>query len=781
MSEFHKFEADEGLVHHIIQNQNGTIETSLIELICNSIDAGSDTVKIILTNNKFEILDHGKGFKDKEEIMNFFKKFGTPHAEGDATFGRFRIGRGQIISFSDAVWHSKEFKMKTCIKNNSYGFEFIEDKNDYIDGCKVSGHFKNEIREWDLSSIKKELINKLKYIDAVVLLNGIQITEKDVKWDFEDEDIKILWNPKRNDGIKLYSQGVFVKDIQNYYYDLNADIISKNALKLNMARNETNVNDGIWKKINNILIKKSQEIAKNNIGSRKLDEKARRGIVNQLIEGLIRFDEALNMSILKDSRGHTFSIRMLINKKIPLSIANKNEKRKAEWLSMQSTATILDSEELRIWDVENSTDLKNKLEKILKRDNEKSKIESYNYYLKELNNINSVDFDKLAININDSMKTLKNSDLNVREAAARNAVQAASNTMAKRLSNLKNENIQKRKIIIGESCIADAWTDSESYIVVTRKMLKLLDSGFYGAIQISLLILHEYIHDKSSFESHEHDFDFYKQYHDISSHSSPKYEITGHVANTMMHKYNVELLNKMEKLPKEVYQTFKFPIVNRLNEYEIFIGEGGISKLGMMILEMMPYKYKKQKNKITLNIPSSLGSKDTFKYKRNILKMANESDSNAVTIDELLLKHNFKEALKIKNEIDFKIIESWLINNGHDKKLAKSINENSKSDNIIRILAEDENSDVIYYKKNELSNIERHGSKYHNFNFKINRIGGNCDYHARDKEVIATKKSERFLGVKGAMLELLSCLTDEDERKEFIDQFLSDDFKKEFD
>ena len=779
MSDFHAFEADSGLVHHLIHNQNGTIETSLIELICNSVDAKSKIVKVILTETHFEISDEGNGFKDKEEIMKFFKRFGTPHDEGDATFGRFRIGRGQIISFSDATWHSKEYKMETCIKEGAYGFNLIEDKTDYMNGCKVYGEFKTKIKSWDLSSIKKEIINKLKYMDAKILLNGIPITESDLNWDYEDDDFKLLWNPNREDGIKLYSQGVFVKDIKTFYFDLNADIVTKNALKLNMARNEINANDPVWKKINDMLVQKSQENAKKKGGTKKLDEKVRRGMINQLREGLIRFDDASQISLLRDCRGHTFSISSLLNKKIPFSISNKEEKRKAEWLSTQGAATILDSDELRLWGVEDSSELINKLLNILNRDDEINEIRSYNYYYNKLCSINCVSFDSLILNINDHMTTINNKDLNKRETAARNAIQSASNTMAKRLSNLKNENINKRKIIIGESAIADGWTDSISYIVVTRKMLKLLDSGYYGAVQITLLLLHEYIHNKSSFDSHEHDFEFYKEYHDLSSYSYGRNEITGHVASTLMNKYNNELCLKMEALPKEIYKNFKYPVVNDLDEYELILGEKGISKLGMFILEMMPYNYKKTKNKLTIKKPVMIDWKIRKRYKNNILKLIKKEGYEVQGYKELSYMDNYQEALSLAAENEGKAIEWWLEKNGHDKTLSDQINSLSGDDDLIRLLVQDNNSDVIYYTKSSLSRIKVQGSKNHHFNFRVGHIGSFYRYGTRKPENISTSKIERFSEVKEAITEIVNGLTNDKERDEFIKQFFSKDFQKE--
>lgn len=780
MSNFHEFQADSGIVHHLIHNQNGTIETSLIELICNSIDAGASSIKVTLSSKHFEILDNGSGFKDKDEIMKYFKKFGTPHKDGDSTFGRFRIGRGQIISFTDAIWHSKNFKMKTCTKNNSYGFEFNEYEDIFIDGCKVYGNFKTPIRDWDLSSIEKSIIKKLQYISSNIVINGIPITidDNNINWDYEDDDLKIIWNPRREDGLMLYSQGVFIKNITNHYYDLNADIITKNALKLNMARNETNDSDPVWIKINSLLISRSQELAKKEIGTRKLSEKVRRGLVGQFLSGQLSFEEANRISLLKDCRGHTISISNLVSKKMPLCISQESGHRKSEWLSMRGTAIILDHDEARIWDVDTAEDLIFKIRKILLEKEINSKYKSKSYFLKKLDSILFIDFNKMTSDINEDMITLKNSELNSRESAARNAIQSASDIMAKRLSKLKTHLVKKRKIIIGKSTLANAWTDSSTYIAISKHMLPLLDSGYYGAVQISLLLLHEYIHDSSSFESHKHDFEFYQQFHDLSTHSNASTEVTGHVASSMMHKYNTELANKMEAFPKEIYKHFKYPIVNDLEEYEIFLGKKGISDFGRMLLAMTPYFYKITKSKIILKKPKYEKRNSRAAYTNNLIKMTKDFGYKFKDHSALELEFGFELAMKLEKEDLINGLKFWLSNNNHDETLAEiliSSEQYCTYGNLIDVLIEDKKSDILYYTTTNLLQVYKHGSKNHCFDFQSD-VGY---YNARQPIDIANNKSDRFSEVKKSMVHALNGLTKEEERIEFIKQFLSDDFSRE--
>ncbi|HFV9292198.1 TPA: ATP-binding protein [Serratia fonticola] len=92
------FELDPQIIHHIIYSQAGSIGKAVIELLMNAVDAEATDVTLTLTRNGFTCQDNGKGFASRDDVLRYFGRFGTPHQEGDATYGRFRLGRGQIMA-----------------------------------------------------------------------------------------------------------------------------------------------------------------------------------------------------------------------------------------------------------------------------------------------------------------------------------------------------------------------------------------------------------------------------------------------------------------------------------------------------------------------------------------------------------------------------------------------------------------------------------------------------------------------------------------------------------
>ena len=51
MSNYHEFEVDKNIIKDLIHSQNGTIATAIRELVMNGIDAGSESLNIIISKN----------------------------------------------------------------------------------------------------------------------------------------------------------------------------------------------------------------------------------------------------------------------------------------------------------------------------------------------------------------------------------------------------------------------------------------------------------------------------------------------------------------------------------------------------------------------------------------------------------------------------------------------------------------------------------------------------------------------------------------------------------
>ena len=122
----HPFELDPEIIHHIIYSQAGSVAKALIELIMNSVDAGAGAVILEIAPEGFTCRDDGHGFATHDDVKRYFGRFGTPHREGDATYGRFRLGRGQIMAHARTVWRSQRWQMEVDTRVMGYEYELTE-------------------------------------------------------------------------------------------------------------------------------------------------------------------------------------------------------------------------------------------------------------------------------------------------------------------------------------------------------------------------------------------------------------------------------------------------------------------------------------------------------------------------------------------------------------------------------------------------------------------------------------------------------------------------------
>ncbi|KND56878.1 hypothetical protein BSCH_02475c [Candidatus Paraburkholderia schumanniana] len=231
------FELDPQIIHHIIYSQAGSIGKAIIELLMNSVDARATAVQLSMTKEGFECSDDGNGFAGREDVIRYFGRFGTPHEEGDATYGRFRLGRGQIMAHASTIWRSNEWQMTVDTRVMGYNYD-LEQLEQARPGCSISGRWYEPLTDSELMSAVQEIRDLVRYTPVSVELNGRVITHdpRTKRWDAEDE---FAWYRAKEDGaVSIYNQGVLVRHDPGHMWGAGRLIVSKKAIALNVSRTE---------------------------------------------------------------------------------------------------------------------------------------------------------------------------------------------------------------------------------------------------------------------------------------------------------------------------------------------------------------------------------------------------------------------------------------------------------------------------------------------------------------------------------------------------------------
>lgn len=257
-----EFGVHPAIIYSIIAKQASGLPKAMLELAMNSVDANATKIDITIDQNGFTFADNGKGFKDAEEVESYFGTFGTPHQQSDAVYGRFRVGRGQIMMFCKSDWYSRDFCMHVDLnidindvaRQDEIGY-FMSFDHEFYQGCKIVGQFykpqdigdigevlANDITPYDTERFIPSFVKLVKYLPIPVFINGQRVNAsiENVLRHYEDETaiyaIEQAVSTQKANIVNVYNNGVFAYQLDSAFYE--GDIISLSNIELNMARNQ---------------------------------------------------------------------------------------------------------------------------------------------------------------------------------------------------------------------------------------------------------------------------------------------------------------------------------------------------------------------------------------------------------------------------------------------------------------------------------------------------------------------------------------------------------------
>jgi hypothetical protein len=565
------FELDPQIIHHIIYSQAGSIGKAIIELLMNSVDARAMAVRLSMTKDGFECVDDGNGFANHEDVVRYFGRVGTPHEDGDATYGRFRLGRGQIMAHASTVWCSNAWQMTVDTRTMGYNYD-LDTLNEVIPGCSISGRWYDRLTDTELMSAIQEIRDLVRYTPISVELNGRIITRdpRTEKWDAEDE---FAWYRAKEDGaVSIYNQGVLVRHDPAHMWGAGGLIVSKKAIALNVSRTEIlRKTCPVWKAIAKQFSALADDV-RSRLGQHRKTEASRERSARALLAGdpnIVKIYEKDEVITLLPGKQHvtleTFigKCRYSHNKRQRerfTVVENGFEVPKGEAIAREGIAVVVHPKTLERFGCYNAHDLVDCIDRI------------HGNIREDVSN-NGTQFwglDRLSVPELVAFSTLRDAfiertllvterdalDKETRRAwtALRNVLHhyAAVCTSGERYRGGPTVRGGKSfQILLGQSNTSEAWTDGNSYIAININAVKRLKSTpLKTATYIFALVEHEIAHEGDSLDC-GHDEAFYQRFHDISIHHAEHRQWYMHLWLT---RYTTSMENEGKRAQGEAWR-----------------------------------------------------------------------------------------------------------------------------------------------------------------------------------------------------------------------------------
>lgn len=517
-----QFAIHQNIIYSLIQAQAGSMGKAFLEYVMNSIDAGATKVDIKLTPKGFVVTDDGKGFTSKKEIEDWFEVFGFPHEgeEGQRVYGQFGIGRAQMWVFASTVWHTNEFVMDVDVKNRGLDYHLSEVKKPF-EGLKIEGTFYDKLLPSEMMTCERELADLAAYAQVPVTLNGKVINKnpKDEKWEHETDE---AWIKIRDNGdLSVYNLGVLVRRYPSYQFGCGGIVVTKPDVKLslNMARNDILLAKcQVWKKIKPFLQSKVDEKIARKTG---LTDVERINIFHRLFAGEIGLNEVRSEHkfITTIAKQH-LTLEQFSSTTLKISSAPEGS-QVGDKVHKSKMALVLHETLLQRLGVSTPFEMVEKMIGGLKimRSKVKDRYECYAYdrIIHNLEQFDYADFKEVSKTLNNGYALLnEQKELTTEEKCIFRSIKEYSDSLSYIVARSKGEYSSPRKIRVGVSDVAEAWTDASAYIAINRKNLKAGREGIAGFTYLVNLLVHEYLHDDDDASTHVHNFEFYEAYHDIT-------------------------------------------------------------------------------------------------------------------------------------------------------------------------------------------------------------------------------------------------------------------------
>lgn len=502
-----EFEIDKNIAIFHIHSQAGSPEKAFSEAVMNAVDARATVVRIRIDENgvDYVISDNGRGFADEKEITNCFGKLGFDHStqeeqEKGRVYGAFGLGRAQLWGWSRNTWKSGPFRMFVDIQELGMAYDLLTNKEP-VEGCTIEGEFYEPISLNQIVNLRRSLKQLTEYMDISIYFNDELISKpiENQNWHRKTEDAYFKFN--ESGGLKVYNQGMFVKEFPVSSYGISGVVISRKTMTLNVARNDIMLNRcSVFPEIIKVLKEESRKRA--DKPSTALSQNDRIAMLRQLLTDPQADISLHSKYVVKAVNGRFYSINQIcksFGKNV--CVGEHDYSPIGEAIIHQGSALVISPSYLQTLD--------------FSIDDFVTALSSF-----QETTLNMLDYTALAKEMDSPVQVLKKSDLTRKQKVILKTLERINNKVSMAVSQFYKDDYfvsKSRSVYLGKLRTSIAWTDGRHSIGYNPDELqRSLDFGLKGFFNVAQVLLHEYCHQQSSTSDHSHDLEFFKHYHDAS-------------------------------------------------------------------------------------------------------------------------------------------------------------------------------------------------------------------------------------------------------------------------
>jgi hypothetical protein len=532
VAETRRLVAHEKLLIDVIKRQAGTLKKAILEGTMNSIEAGATKIDIKFVAERSQdranpnpaflsIYDDGIGIKTKEELEKHFETFGQPHESTEnVIWKQFRMGRGQMFAFGKNTWRTSTFQMVVDIDKTELDWSLMENLES-VDGCKIDIElYKNPLDDGIFNSIKsfkEEVKEQVRFVKIPVYFNDelISVNPITLNWDYEDDDAYYKFTDTSN--LMFYNLGVYVMSKTIKEAGVGGIIVSKKQLIVNFARNDIQSTCLVYKNINKVI--QTNKIKKMNKQSASMSADNRMNVLCDLRDAALDYYEVIGKRIFRTAQNKWLSWNMIMKDGRPWCFAPLGDRIADKGMEM---GVALCFDDKVIDELGYSGPLNEFFDWLWSDFIERESVYKHHYFSdcikRELDILrnNFLMYDNTD-SITDGMDYRKLKDM-FNEEYKIVPYEKLTKSEKRVLDHLNHLHCwEDRKIKIGISTVAQAWTDGATYITFDRKWLNegnLHSESFL--LKLFTVGCHELAHDVETTGTHHHGEEFYEKYYEIT-------------------------------------------------------------------------------------------------------------------------------------------------------------------------------------------------------------------------------------------------------------------------